>query len=38
MLDFDFTTRITAEQALELPCLQEFRKGKEKNCQQFVVI
>jgi serine/threonine protein kinase len=37
MLEFDPSRRITAEEALELPCLQEFRgKTRENACHKFI--
>ena len=37
MLEFDPNMRITAEEALELPCLQEYRgKCREDICNRFI--
>jgi hypothetical protein len=38
MLEFDASERISAEEALELPCLQEFRRNKESVCKKYIAV
>ncbi len=39
LLEFDPSKRLTADEALQLPCLQEFRgKSREEICKRYITI